>query len=125
MPSTSIFQSSIFGAPTRLKPTTHRVVRQYWSSAPHANLRMVSSNVVSLVKSGHFYPFSMPANTGKFLPVSLFRVPNTGIPVLVYTGLETLSIVRTLNDHLKSEPEPPQTILKCQLPSSFDYRTRQ
>jgi hypothetical protein len=32
----------------------------------------------------------MPANTGKFLPVSVFGVPNTGIPVSVYTGLETL-----------------------------------
>jgi hypothetical protein len=32
----------------------------------------------------------MPANTGKFLPVSVFGVPNAGIPVSVYTGLETL-----------------------------------
>jgi hypothetical protein len=39
MPSTSIFQSSIFGAPTRLEPTTHRVARRYWSSAHHADLR--------------------------------------------------------------------------------------
>jgi hypothetical protein len=45
MPSTSIFQSSIFGAPTRLEPTTHRVVRRYWSSAPHADLRMVRSHI--------------------------------------------------------------------------------
>jgi hypothetical protein len=40
----------------------------------------------------------MPANTGKFLPVSVFGVPNTGIPVSVYTGLETLvqvPVVRT------------------------------
>jgi hypothetical protein len=34
----------------------------------------------------------MPANTGKFLPVSVsvFGVPNTGIPVSLYTGLATL-----------------------------------
>jgi hypothetical protein len=36
------------------------------------------------------FTFSIPANTGKFLPVSVFGVPNTGIPVSVYTGLETL-----------------------------------
>jgi hypothetical protein len=38
------------------------------------------------------YPV-IPANTGKFLPVSVsvFGVPNTGIPVSVYTGLETLA----------------------------------
>jgi hypothetical protein len=38
----------------------------------------------------------MPANTGKFLPVSVsvFGVPNTGIPVSVYTGLETLFVAK-------------------------------
>jgi hypothetical protein len=71
MPSTSIFQSSIFGAPTRLEPTTHRVARRYWSSAPHADLRMVRSHI------GHYNQHAMG------------------------------SLVRTLNDHLKSEPEPP------------------
>jgi hypothetical protein len=45
MPSTSIFQSIIFGAPTRLEPRTHRVVRRYWSSAPHADLRMIRSHI--------------------------------------------------------------------------------
>jgi hypothetical protein len=39
------FQSSIFGAATRLEPTTHRVVLRYWSSAPHADLRMVRSHI--------------------------------------------------------------------------------
>jgi hypothetical protein len=39
-------------------------------------------------KSGHFYVL----NTGKLLPVSVFGVPNTGIPVSVYTGLETLVV---------------------------------
>jgi hypothetical protein len=34
----------------------------------------------------------MPANTGKFLPVLVFGVPNTGIPVSEYTGLETLML---------------------------------
>jgi hypothetical protein len=55
---------------------------------------MFSQKVVSLVKSGHIYSFSIPANTGKFLPVSvsIFGVPNTGIPVSVYTGLETLIV---------------------------------
>jgi hypothetical protein len=41
----TIFQSSIFGAPSRLEPTTHRVVRQYWSIAPHADLKMVRSHI--------------------------------------------------------------------------------
>jgi hypothetical protein len=35
----------------------------------------------------------MPANTGKFLPVSVFGVSNTDIPVSVYTGLETLCVI--------------------------------
>jgi hypothetical protein len=35
----------------------------------------------------------IPANTGKLLPVSVFGVPNTGIPVSVYTGLETLAML--------------------------------
>jgi hypothetical protein len=43
---------------------------------------------VILVKSTHFNVL----NTGKFLPVSVLGVPNTGIPVSVYTGLETLAI---------------------------------
>jgi hypothetical protein len=30
----------------------------------------------------------IPANTGKVLLVSVFGVPNTGIPLSVYTGLE-------------------------------------
>jgi hypothetical protein len=38
------------------------------------------------------FTFSIPANTGKFLPVSVFGVLNTGIPVSVYTGLETLIV---------------------------------
>jgi hypothetical protein len=45
VPSTSFFQSSIFGAPIRLEPTTHIVVCRYWSSAPHADLMMVRSHV--------------------------------------------------------------------------------
>jgi hypothetical protein len=40
----------------------------------------------------------MPANTGTLLPVSVsvFGVPNTGIPVSVYTGLETLMPVNNI-----------------------------
>jgi hypothetical protein len=36
------------------------------------------------------WPYLLVLNTGKFLPLSVFGVPNTGIPVSVYTGLETL-----------------------------------
>jgi hypothetical protein len=38
----NVFQRSILGAPTGIEPTTHRVVRRYWSSAPHADLKMVT-----------------------------------------------------------------------------------
>jgi hypothetical protein len=34
-----------------------------------------------------------PANTGTFLPVSVFGVPNTGIPVSVYSGLEIIDMM--------------------------------
>jgi hypothetical protein len=50
-----------------------------------------------MVKTNNMGYKQIPANTGQFLPVSVsvFGVPNTGIPVSVYTGLETL--VRTYN----------------------------
>jgi hypothetical protein len=43
-------------------------------------------------KFGQKWPFLLVLNTGKVMPVSVsvFGVPNTGIPVSVYTGLETL-----------------------------------
>jgi hypothetical protein len=45
-----------------------------------------------MVKTNNMGYKQIPANTGTFLPVSVsvFGVPNTGIPVSVYTGLETL-----------------------------------
>jgi hypothetical protein len=45
-----------------------------------------------MVKTNNMGYKQIPANTGKVLPVSVsvFGVPNTGIPVSVYTGLETL-----------------------------------
>jgi hypothetical protein len=43
-----------------------------------------------MVKTNNMGYKQIPANTGQFLPVSVFGVPNTGIPVSVYTGLETL-----------------------------------
>jgi hypothetical protein len=45
-----------------------------------------------MVKTNNMGYKQIPANTGQFLPVSVsvFGFPNTGIPVSVYTGLETL-----------------------------------
>jgi hypothetical protein len=47
-----------------------------------------------MVKTNNMGYKQIPANTGTFLPVSVsvFGVPNTGIPVSVYTGLETLTM---------------------------------
>jgi hypothetical protein len=47
-----------------------------------------------MVKTNNMGYKQIPANTGQFLPVSVsvFGVPNTGIPVSVYTGLETLGV---------------------------------
>jgi hypothetical protein len=49
-----------------------------------------------MVKTNNMGYKQIPANTGKFLPVSVFGVPNTGIPVSVYTGLETLIMMNYL-----------------------------
>jgi hypothetical protein len=85
MPRTSIFQNSIFWAPTRLEPTTHRVVCRYWSSAPHADLRMVRSHIITNGQPSADIKWSFKVRTGA---------------------------------------TRPQTILKCRLLSSLDYRTR-
>jgi hypothetical protein len=59
-----------------------------------------------MVKTNNMGYKQIPANTGQFLPVSVsvFGVPNTGIPVSVYTGLETLGpIGRKQPKHVKFE----------------------
>jgi hypothetical protein len=55
---------------------------------------MLSFFANCMVKTSNMGYKQIPANTGKFLPVSVsvFEVPNTGIPVSVYTGLETLEL---------------------------------
>jgi hypothetical protein len=113
MPSTSLFQSSIFGAPTRLEPTTHKVVCRYWSSAPHVDLMIWWLVNITNGQPSADIKWSFQVRTGATRPQTILkcRLPSA---VAWITGPATDPSLWPLdvNGHL-SRKRPSPELMNC------------
>jgi hypothetical protein len=115
-----IFQSSIFGAPTRLEPTTHRRrVRRVKNHCFDEWGRKKSR--VAKATSG----FCSPHKCADIGQVHLMLIWGwLGRTLVIITNGQPSADIKWSFLKVRTGATRSQTILKCRLPSSLDYRTR-